>query len=124
MKCYTRITKKVVEWVTNHVNNAPVYTDRIQEVDSDGQTDSTVVVKRGPSPMVPRVPEIVVNSHIFRPEIGSPMFLHCPGCQRSFSLISALINHIESEKCGLARGHEVNRIYTGMYATFKRLIKG
>ncbi|KAJ3567536.1 hypothetical protein NP233_g6304 [Leucocoprinus birnbaumii] len=46
----------------------------------------------------------------------------CPHCASEFQLISGLVQHIESESCGIARFNEVTRHFNSLTDGFKRLL--
>jgi uncharacterized C2H2 Zn-finger protein len=119
-KCYRRITETVIKWDVTHQITHPIYTDRIQEVNSAAEPDMQVV--KGVGTGIRHIPDIGV-SHILNPGAWNPMIFRCPKCGSYFSLVSSLIQHIESGKCGLAKFQEVKQIYTEMHDMFKRLVK-
>lgn len=47
----------------------------------------------------------------------------CPKCSSKFKLISSLIQHIETEVCGLARFQQVEDHTSALTAQFSRLLK-
>lgn len=119
-RCFRRITDVVIKWDANHQITTPTYTDRIQEVHSDDEQNLQVVTAKK-SGFTPHTDVVVCRN------LGSGIWdmksFRCPKCQSRFRLVSALIQHIESGKCGLAHRREVKEIYTGMHDMFKRLIK-
>ncbi|KAG8797153.1 hypothetical protein FRC16_009178 [Serendipita sp. 398] len=65
-----------------------------------------------------------LNQHL-RSQIHrmDPSTFRCPKCSSRFSVVSALVQHLESGSCGLAGQHQVKLIYTGLHDAFKRLLK-
>jgi hypothetical protein len=119
-KCFRRITEVLIKWDTNRQITTPTYTNRIQEVHSDDEQDLQVVTRRE-SGFTPRTDVVVCRN--LKSTIWDKANFRCPKCESRFSLVSSLIQHIESGKCGLAHRREVKEIYTGMHDMFKRLIK-
>jgi hypothetical protein len=63
-----------------------------------------------------------LNQHIHSPyHKARPDTFMCPQCSVEFSIISALIQHLESPACGLASRVEVKNIYKGLVETFRTL---
>jgi len=46
----------------------------------------------------------------------------CPKCKKRFKLVSALIQHIESAACGLAQSHQIQDHFQDWTGRFSRLI--
>lgn len=46
----------------------------------------------------------------------------CPKCKGKFTLVSALVQHIESEACGMAKFKEVDDYATALTEQFSRLL--
>jgi len=62
-----------------------------------------------------------LNSHLNSPAHDCPQF-RCPKCKRKVKLVSGLIQHIESEACGIAEFKQVKNLATSFMNRFtKRL---
>lgn len=124
--------------------------DRIREVDSDDDEDTVLVMRRRPG--IVTVINLLADGGAYNRSAGAyvcliddcprqfrklghlnqhlksqvhqadPDTFRCPGCQSKFSVVSALIQHLESGSCGLVGQAEVKTIYTGMVDMFKRLL--
>jgi hypothetical protein len=46
----------------------------------------------------------------------------CPKCKRKYKLISGLIQHIESEVCGVAKFQQVEDYASDLTSRFSRLL--
>jgi hypothetical protein len=140
-----------VQWDVENQITDMVYTDRIQEVDSDYEDDSVLVLKTSPRlekvlsvlatqeawsvPAQAYVCPVVecgrqfrklhdLNQHLkSQAHRTDPSTFKCPRCSKRFPVVSALIQHLESGACGLAGYNQVNQIYTGLQDIFKRLLK-
>jgi len=63
-----------------------------------------------------------LNMHLSSPAHDDDEF-NCPKCKRPYKLISGLIQHIETEACGLARFEQVEDHTNALTAQFARLLK-
>ncbi|EDR16112.1 uncharacterized protein LACBIDRAFT_301873 [Laccaria bicolor S238N-H82] len=63
-----------------------------------------------------------LNAHLASPAHDADEF-RCPKCQRNFTVISALVQHIESEVCGLANMQKVQGNFNDLTANFSRLLR-
>ncbi|RDB28168.1 hypothetical protein Hypma_001532 [Hypsizygus marmoreus] len=63
-----------------------------------------------------------LNAHLASPAHDEDEF-KCPGCKGKFKLISALVQHIESEACGMAKFKQVEDYATSLTEQFSRLLK-
>lgn len=145
-----KVNKTVAEWdITNQITD-PVYTHRIQEVDSED--DDYVLVGRrdkGPSQVI----NVLANEDTWNSDVQAYVCptancerefqklrdlnqhlhsqvhvvdhntFHCPKCKCHYAVISALIQHLEGGSCGLAEQSRVKEIYTGLHDMFKMLLK-
>ena len=150
-KCLKKITQGVIEWDKEHQITSPNYTNRIREVDSDDEDDDILVIRRPEGiqqildqlatadawdatvqAFVCPVTECTqrfaklghLNQHL-RSQIHrtDPNQFRCPKCEGRFSVVSALIQHLESGACGLAETQTVKEIYSGLHDMFKKLLK-
>ncbi|KIM29284.1 hypothetical protein M408DRAFT_328942 [Serendipita vermifera MAFF 305830] len=150
-KCLKKITAGVVQWDVGHQITSPVYTNRIREVDSDDEDDDILVLRRNDGlqqilevcasadswdasvqAFVCPVPDCLhgfaklghLNQHL-RSQFHrtDPNTFRCPKCESHFSVVSALVQHLESGVCGLAESNTVKEIYSGLHDIFKRLLK-
>jgi hypothetical protein len=65
-----------------------------------------------------------LNQHLASPfHKNDPDTFRCPKCQSNFSVVSALIQHLESGACGLVSQQGVKEIYGGLVDSFNRLLK-
>lgn len=62
-----------------------------------------------------------LNAHLGSPAHDKDQF-KCPKCKVEFKLVSGLIQHIESEKCGVARFKQVEDYATALTQQFSRLL--
>jgi hypothetical protein len=62
-----------------------------------------------------------LNSHLASPVHDADEF-GCPKCKRRYKLVSGLIQHIESEICGIARFDEVQKFAHDLSDQFRRLL--
>jgi hypothetical protein len=140
-----------VQWdVENRITDRE-YTDQIQEVDSDYEDNSAPILKTNSrlekllsvlatkeawsvSAQAYVCPVVECGSHFrklydLNQHLKSqkhrmdPSTFRCPMCSKRFPVVSALIQHLESEACGLTGYDQVNQIYTDLHDTFKRLLK-
>ena len=65
---------------------------------------------------------ISLNAHLNSPSHDADEFM-CPKCKQTYKLISGLIQHIESEICGLARFEQVEDHTNALTAQFSRLLR-
>lgn len=150
--CLKNVTEAVVRWDVGHQITSPVYTDRIQEIDSDEEEEDNILVPRDDAGLVKildvlateltwssavqayvcPVPDCYqrfvklghLNQHLrSQKHRTDPSTFRCPKCESPFSVVSALIQHLESGSCGLAETQMVKEIYTGLHDMFKRLLK-
>jgi len=59
-----------------------------------------------------------LNKHLASPAHDDDEFI-CPKCQRKYKLVSGLVQHIESEVCGLAAFQQIDdqaRAFTDQFA--------
>ena len=63
-----------------------------------------------------------LNTHLASPAHDADEF-RCPKCKRDFTVISALVQHIESEVCGLAKMKEVQGHFDDLTVNFSRLLR-
>jgi hypothetical protein len=63
-----------------------------------------------------------LTSHLNSPAHDVDQF-KCPRCAKHFKLISALLQHIESGSCGLARFQQIMHHFKNMIARFSRALK-
>jgi hypothetical protein len=150
-KCLKKVTEAIVKWDVENQITDKVYTDRIREVDSDDDEDTILVMRRGPA--IQAILEVMatqeawdastedyvcpvaeceqhfqklghLNQHLrSQKHRTDPSTFRCPKCEKRFSVVSALVQHLESETCGLAGDSQVKQVYTGLHDMFKRLLK-
>jgi hypothetical protein len=150
-KCLKKITEGVIKWDVENQITDRVYTDRIREIDSDDDEDTILVTRRNPA--IQAILEVMatqdawnatvkayvcpvdeceqhfqklghLNQHLRSPKHRTdPSTFRCPKCEKRFAVVSALVQHLESETCGLAADTQVKQIYTGLHDMFKRLLK-
>jgi len=63
-----------------------------------------------------------LNAHLNSPAHDAKEF-KCPSCRKEFKLISGLIQHIETETCGVARFQQVEDFAHNLADQFSRLLK-
>jgi len=145
-----QITTTVIKWDVDHQITDVVYTNRIREFDSDDENDDILVVRKNQGldqvlnmvvaedawdsslqAYVCPVPDCKkgfkklsgVNRHLSSQiHRADPTTFHCPKCESRFGVISALIQHLESEACGLVEINMVKDIYNGLRDSFKKLL--
>ncbi|PVF95950.1 hypothetical protein CPB86DRAFT_710248 [Serendipita vermifera] len=150
-KCLKKVTEAVIKWDVDHQITDIEYTNRIREVDSDDDEDDVLVSRQQPALF--KVLEVIateetwnslaqayicpigecgrhfaklphLNQHLrSQKHKANPSTFRCPKCSSRFSVVSALIQHLESGACGLAGQVAVKQIYTGLHDMFKRLLK-
>jgi len=62
-----------------------------------------------------------LNQHLKSP-VHERKLYHCPKCAVKFNAFSGLIQHVESESCGIARFAQVKRTMDLMTSNFSRMI--
>ncbi|KAG8794479.1 hypothetical protein FRC17_008292, partial [Serendipita sp. 399] len=149
-KCLKRVTEAVIKWDVDHQITDREYTNRIRDVNSDSdEEDETAESDNGIQqildilatedtwdarakgfvcPMALCERQFAKLSHLnqhLRSQIHrtDPSTFRCPKCSSRFSVVSALIQHLESQSCGLSELNQVKQIYTGLHDMFKRLLK-
>jgi hypothetical protein len=149
-KCLKKVTEAVIKWDVDHQITDAEYTNRIREIDSDDEEDDVLVLRE--NPRLFRVLEVMATEEAWNPlaeayvcpisdcgqyfrklahlnqhlrsqkHKANPSTFRCPKCSSRFSVVSALIQHLESEACGLTEQTTVKQIYTGLHDMFKRLL--
>ncbi|PVF90890.1 hypothetical protein CPB86DRAFT_878792 [Serendipita vermifera] len=150
-KCLKKVTEAVVKWDVDHQITDAEYSNRIREVDSDDEGDDVLVIRNPGLFQVLEVLAATeeawnglaeayvcpisdcgqyfcklghLNQHLrSQKHKANPSTFKCPKCSSRFPVVSALIQHLESEACGLAGQVTVKQIYTGLHDMFKRLLK-
>lgn len=66
-----------------------------------------------------------LNTHLASPRHAEKIY-RCPlpSCLHSSSLLSALVQHIESQKCGVSRFHAVQQTMDGIFNKMEQLTMG
>ena len=62
-----------------------------------------------------------LNQHLKSP-VHEQKLYHCPKCTTKFKLFSALIQHVESESCGISRFKEVKRAMDRLTSSLPRML--
>lgn len=61
-----------------------------------------------------------LNQHLGSPAHEQPLY-HCPNCACEFKLLSGIIQHVESESCGIAKFAQVKRTFDTFTASFRSI---
>ncbi|KIM29285.1 hypothetical protein M408DRAFT_23068 [Serendipita vermifera MAFF 305830] len=146
-----KVIETVIQWDSDSQITDPIYTNRIQEVESEEDDDYVLVTRRTQVPY--QVLDVQVNEDAWNEDAqaylcpmddcrrkfqklrnlsqhlhsqlhhADPNTFHCLKCESRFALVSSLIQHLESGSCGLAELSVVKDIYVGLRDTFKRLLE-
>ena len=151
-KCLKKVTEAVLMWDTEHQITDRIYTDRIREVSDDETESDDGNLFPHQTPAMQRILDVLAREETWDATVGAyvcpvatcerqfvklhhlnqhlasqfhrtdPSTFRCPKCASRFSVVSALIQHLESESCGLAGQAQVKQIYTGLHDMFSRLL--
>jgi len=62
-----------------------------------------------------------LNQHLKSPAHEQKLY-HCPKCAVKFNVFSGLVQHVESESCGISRFAAVKKVMDNMTSTLSRMI--
>ncbi|MCJ1283662.1 hypothetical protein MMC26_002993 [Xylographa opegraphella] len=62
-----------------------------------------------------------LNQHLSSPAHEQKIY-HCPKCMIKFKLFSGLVQHVESESCGISRFQEVKSAMDRLTSSFPRML--
>jgi hypothetical protein len=136
--------------ITGPVNPVIANTNRIREVNSDDEEDDILVMRKKAG--ILQILDILVTKDAWNSVVqayvcpvadcgrrfarvgdinqhlrsqfhrNDPDTFRCPKCQGHFSVVSALIQHLESGSCGLSEMKMVTDIYNGLHDMFRKLL--
>jgi len=127
--CPSGATRQKVNETVRHYDRNNLITDRLLTYpDSNGRTDTwaTGAAWNGYAfacYFCPREFQTLtaLNQHLKSPAHEQKLY-HCPKCGVKFNVFSGLVQHVESESCGIARFREVKNVMDRMTSGLSRMI--